>query len=51
MDDQTELAPAVRSILSAARNRATEGRSGEVAVEPRDLRAAFDRAGRTGASR
>lgn len=44
MDDQTELAPAVRSILSAARNRATEGRSGEVAVEPRDLRAAFDRA-------
>jgi indole-3-glycerol phosphate synthase len=44
MDDQTELAPAVRSILSAARNRATEGRSGEIAVEPRDLRAAFDRA-------
>jgi len=44
MEDQTELAPAVRSILSAARDRAAEGRSGEVAVEPRDLRAAFDRA-------
>ena len=42
MEDQTELAPAVRSILSAARDRASEGRSGEVAVEPRDLRAAFD---------
>ncbi|MGQ3329342.1 indole-3-glycerol phosphate synthase [Halorubrum sp. FL23] len=44
MEDQTELAPAVRSILSAARDRAAEGRSGEVAVEPRGLRAAFDRA-------
>ena len=44
MEDQTELAPAVRSILAAARDRAAEGRSGEVAVEPRDLRAAFDRA-------
>ncbi|WP_050031801.1 indole-3-glycerol phosphate synthase [Halorubrum halophilum] len=44
MEDQSELAPAVRSILSAARDRAAEGRSGEVAVEPRDLRAAFDRA-------
>ncbi|WP_435097940.1 indole-3-glycerol phosphate synthase [Halorubrum sp. N11] len=44
MEDQNELAPAVRSILSAARDRAAEGRSGEVAVEPRDLRAAFDRA-------
>ncbi|WP_123622124.1 indole-3-glycerol phosphate synthase [Halorubrum sp. CSM-61] len=48
MEDQTELAPAVRSILSAARDRAAEGRSGEVAVEPRDLRAAFDRAGAEG---
>ncbi|WP_128905171.1 indole-3-glycerol phosphate synthase [Halorubrum amylolyticum] len=44
MEDQTELAPAVRSILSAARDRAAEGRPGEVAVDPRDLRAAFDRA-------
>jgi len=44
MEDQSELAPAVRSILSAARDRAAEGRPGEVAVEPRDLRAAFDRA-------
>ncbi|EMA59034.1 indole-3-glycerol phosphate synthase [Halorubrum kocurii] len=44
MEDQTELAPAVRSILAAARDRAAEGRSGEVAVVPRDLRAAFDRA-------
>jgi len=44
MEDQTELAPAVKSILSAARDRAAEGRSGEVAVDPRDLRAAFDRA-------
>ncbi|WP_144920493.1 indole-3-glycerol phosphate synthase [Halorubrum salsamenti] len=44
MEDQTELAPAVRSILSAVRDRAVEGRSGEVAVDPRDLRAAFDRA-------
>ena len=44
MEDETELAPAVRSILSAARDRAAEGRSGGVAVDPRDLRAAFDRA-------
>ncbi|WP_200531485.1 indole-3-glycerol phosphate synthase [Halorubrum sp. LN27] len=44
MEDQSELAPAVRSILSAARDRAAEGRSGEVAVDPRGLRAAFDRA-------
>ncbi|EMA69112.1 indole-3-glycerol phosphate synthase [Halorubrum aidingense JCM 13560] len=44
MEDTTELAPAVRSILSAARSRAAEGRSGDVAVDPRDLRAAFDAA-------
>ncbi|MFW6317113.1 MAG: indole-3-glycerol-phosphate synthase, partial [Halorubrum sp.] len=44
MEDTTELAPAVRSILSAARKRASEGRSGRVDVDPRDLRAAFDRA-------
>ncbi|OYR41250.1 indole-3-glycerol phosphate synthase [Halorubrum sp. Ib24] len=44
MEDPTELAPAVRSILSAARERAAEGRTDRVAVDPRDLRAAFDRA-------
>ena len=44
MEDTTELAPAVRSILSAARDRAAEGRTGRVDVEPRDLRAAFDEA-------
>jgi len=44
MEDTTELAPAVRSILSAARDRAAEGRTGRVDVDPRDLRAAFDRA-------
>jgi indole-3-glycerol phosphate synthase len=44
MEDATELAPAVRSILSAARDRAAEGRTGRVDVDPRDLRAAFDRA-------
>jgi indole-3-glycerol phosphate synthase len=44
MEDKTELAPAVRSILSAARDRAAEGRSARVDVDPRDLRAAFDRA-------
>ena len=48
MEDQTELAPAVRSILSAARDRAAEGRSGAVSVDPRDLRAAFDRAAADG---
>lgn len=42
MENANELAPAVRSILSAAKDRAAEGRSGRVAVEPRDLRAAFD---------
>ena len=56
MDDPDELAPAVRSILSAARNRAGEG--GEVGnsrlggtrvdVDPRDLRAAFDAAAADG---
>lgn len=44
MEDATELAPAVRSILSAARDRAAEGSTDRVAVDPRDLRAAFDRA-------
>ena len=44
MEDTTELAPAVRSILSAARDRAAEGSTDRVAVDPRDLRAAFDRA-------
>ena len=44
MEDVTELAPAVRSILSAARDRAAEGRTDRVDVVPRDLRAAFDRA-------
>lgn len=44
MEDVTELAPAVRSILSAARDRAAEGRTDRVDVDPRDLRAAFDRA-------
>lgn len=44
MEDPTELAPAVRSILTAARDRAAEGRTDRVDVDPRDLRAAFDRA-------
>jgi indole-3-glycerol phosphate synthase len=44
MEDATELAPAVRSILSAARDRAAEGRTDRVDADPRDLRAAFDRA-------
>lgn len=43
MEDDTELAPAVASILSAARNRAEDGETGTVAVDPGDLRAAFDR--------
>ena len=49
MDTGDGLDPAVRSILSAARERA-EGRrtdagdTGRVAVDPRDLEAAFDRA-------
>lgn len=48
MEDTEELDPAVRSILSAARDRA--GKRGEgsdggsVAVDPSDLRAAIDRA-------
>ncbi|RLM70593.1 indole-3-glycerol-phosphate synthase [Halorubrum sp. Atlit-8R] len=46
MDDPDELAPAVRSILSAARERAdAAARSGDTAsVSPRDLAAAFERA-------
>ena len=45
MEDTAELAPAVRSILSAARDRAAEGRSGTVSVEgARDLPAAFEAA-------
>ncbi|MFC7187207.1 indole-3-glycerol phosphate synthase [Halorubrum yunnanense] len=44
MEDPAELAPAVRSILSAARDRAAKGRTDRVDVDPRDLRAAFDRA-------
>ncbi|MDZ5810009.1 indole-3-glycerol phosphate synthase [Halorubrum sp. AD140] len=44
MEDTTELAPAVRSILSSARDRAAEGRTDRVDVDPRSLRAAFDRA-------
>ena len=60
MDDPDELAPAVRSILSAARKRSgggagrggtedggtedSEEYDGPVDVDPRDLTAAFDRA-------
>ena len=49
MEEPTELDPAVQSILSAARDRAAEIETGassadRVAVEPRDLGAAFDRA-------
>jgi indole-3-glycerol phosphate synthase len=49
MEKPTELDPAVQSILSAARDRAAETRAeesdpGRVAVEPRDLRGAFERA-------
>jgi indole-3-glycerol phosphate synthase len=46
MDDPDELAPAVRSILSAARERAdaVERADGTVSVAPRDLSAAFERA-------
>ena len=46
MDDPDELAPAVRSILSAARERAAAGSEagGPVSVTPRDLSAAFERA-------
>ncbi|TKX46202.1 MULTISPECIES: indole-3-glycerol phosphate synthase [unclassified Halorubrum] len=46
MDDPDELAPAVRSILSAARERAdAAARAGDTAsVSPRDLAAAFERA-------
>lgn len=51
MDDTAELDPAVRSILATARDRAgTGGRddggqsANRVAVDPRDLRPAFERA-------
>jgi len=50
MEDPDELAPAVESILSAARERAEPGAvvrsaaADRVAVTPRDLQAAFDRA-------
>ena len=49
MEEPTELDPAVQSILSAARDRAAEIETGassadRVAVEPRDLGAAFERA-------
>ncbi|WP_049982873.1 indole-3-glycerol phosphate synthase [Halorubrum sp. BV1] len=44
MEDESALAPAVESILAAARERAAEGRTDRVDVDPRDLRAAFDRA-------
>ena len=46
MDDPDELAPAVRSILSDAQNRAdtVERVDGTVSVSPRDLSAAFERA-------
>ena len=45
MDDPDELAPAVRSILSAARERAdaAAGAGEAVSVSPRDLEAAFER--------
>lgn len=44
MDDPDELAPAVRSILSAARERGGSGPVERVSVSPRDLDAAFERA-------
>ncbi|GAA0535081.1 indole-3-glycerol phosphate synthase [Halorubrum ejinorense] len=44
MDDPDELAPAVRSILSAARDRADAAATEAVSVAPRDLAAAFERA-------
>ncbi|TKX71566.1 indole-3-glycerol phosphate synthase [Halorubrum sp. SP9] len=44
MDDPDELAPAVRSILSAARERADAGSGESVSVASRDLSAAFERA-------
>ena len=55
MDDPDELAPAVRSILSAARDRAEAGAAtgeepgdGGVDVDPHDLSAAFDAAAADG---
>jgi indole-3-glycerol phosphate synthase len=44
MDDPDELAPAVRSILSAARDRGDAGATEAVSVSPRDFPAAFERA-------
>ncbi len=45
MEEPAELAPAVRSILSAARDRAAEGRSGTVSVaDARDFPAALEAA-------
>jgi indole-3-glycerol phosphate synthase len=44
MDDPDELAPAVRSILTAARERADAADGDPVSVSPRDLGAAFERA-------
>jgi len=48
MDDPDELAPAVRSILSAARDRADARAGATVSVAPRDLSAAFERAAADG---
>jgi indole-3-glycerol phosphate synthase len=44
MDDPDELAPAVRSILSAARERAADGSDETLSVAPRDLASAIERA-------
>ena len=44
MDDPDELAPAVRSILSAARERGDDGSGGTVSVAPRDLAGALEAA-------
>lgn len=44
MEDDSALAPAVESILATARERAAEGRTDRIDVDPRDLCAAFDRA-------
>ena len=44
MDDPDDLAPAVRSILSAARERGEAAGTETVSVAPRDLGAAFERA-------
>ncbi|SNR40807.1 indole-3-glycerol phosphate synthase [Halorubrum vacuolatum] len=44
MEDADELAPAVRSILASARERGGARANGRVAVEPRDVHAAFETA-------